>query len=196
MGWGMVSDSRHRQQLCSKPGNPLKMDEQMEDVLTAVSVLALRDVHTDPRVLDSLWEKQAVSYFPVTKGGVLTGFGSLQNHCITKIKHCHSSVVKFLSFVSWKAGAVSYCWQGEEEERLRLKACICIEKQGALGRELFQGQEPGWFCALPFGCSVPRARTPVASGRWSVSSPAAQDRSLSMQRLWLFWQLYTKFIWK
>lgn len=109
-GWGMISDSRHRQ-LCWKPGKPLKMDEQMEDVLTAVSVSALREVHTDPRVLDSLCEKRAVSYLPVTKGGVLTGFGSLQNHCITKNKYCHSSVVKFLSFVSWKAGAVSYCWQ-------------------------------------------------------------------------------------
>lgn len=50
------------------------MDEQMEHVLTRVSVLALRDVHTDPRVLDSLCEKPAVSYLPVTKSGVLTGF--------------------------------------------------------------------------------------------------------------------------
>lgn len=172
------------------------MDEQRENVLTPVSVLALRVVHTDPRVLDSLCKKQSVSYLPVTKSGVLTGFGSPQNHCTTKNEHCCSSLAKFLSFVSWKAGTASYCWQQEGEKHLRLEARICIEKQGALGRELFQGQELGWFCTLPFGCSVPRAGVSMANGHWSVSSPAAQDRSVSMQRLWLFWQLYTKFIWK
>lgn len=148
--------------------------------------------HTDPRVLDSLCEKQAVSYLPVTKGGVLTGFDSLQNHCITKNTVILRWWNSFLLFPE-KLGQSLTVGSGE---CLRLEACICIEKQSALGRELFQGQEPGWFCTLPFGCSVPRARIPVASGHWSISSPAAQDTSLSMQRLRLFWQLYTKFIWK
>lgn len=150
----------------------------MENVLAAVSVLALRDVHTDPRVLDSLCEKEAVSYLPVTKSSVLTGFGSLQNHCVTKNEHCRSSLVKFLSFVSWKAGTLSCFWKQEEEKRLRLEACICIEKQGALGRELFQGQEPGWFYTLSFGCSVPRAGVSVVNGHWSVSSSAATGQIL------------------
>lgn len=131
-----------------------------------------------------LCEKQAVSYLPVTKSSVLTGFGSLQNHCITKNEHCRSSPVKFLSFVSWKAGTVSYFWQQEEEKRLRLKACICIEKQGALGRELFQGQEQGWFCTLSLAAVCPEPGCLWGTG---ASHPLLQqDRSLSMQRLWLF----------
>lgn len=57
----------------------------MENVLTTVSVLALRDVHTDPRVLDSLCEKQAVSYLPVTKSGVLTGLVIFKTTALPKI---------------------------------------------------------------------------------------------------------------
>lgn len=194
MRWGMICDSRHCQ-LCWKPGIPLKMDEQMENVLTTVSVLALRDVHTDPRVLDSLCEKQAVSYLPVTKSGVLTGLVIFKTSALPKINtvilHRWNSVLLFPGKLGQPLAVGN-----RKKKHLRLEACICIEKQGVLGRELFQVQELSWFCTLSFGCSVPRARVSVANRHWSISSPAAEDRSLSMQRLWLFWQLYTKFIWK
>lgn len=143
-----------------------------------------------------LCEKQAVSYLPVTKSSVLAGFDSLQNHCITKNEHCHSSLGKFLSFVSWKAGTVSYFGQQEEEKHLRLEACICIEKQGALGRELLQEQELGCFCTLSLAAVCPELGYLWWMGTRASHPLLQQDRSLSMQRLWLFWQLYTKFIWK
>lgn len=107
----------------------------------------------DPAVLYvCLYEKQAERYICVTKSGVLTGFIPLQKCCITKNEHCFSSLVKFLSFVSWKAWTVPYCWQREEKKDLRLKACTFIEKQDALGRELVQVQWPSLLCVLFIQC--------------------------------------------
>lgn len=97
----MIWDSRHRK-LCRKPGITLKMDEQMENVLTTVSVLALSylkpALSSDPAVLYSLYEKQAERYLRVTKSGVLTGFSSLQKRCITKNEHCCSYTGEIPSF--------------------------------------------------------------------------------------------------
>lgn len=117
------------------------MDEQMEHVLTRVSVLALRDVHTDPRVLDSLCEKRAVSYLPVTKSGVLTGFVLFKT--IKNEQLFFTGEIPFLLFPGKLEQSLTV--GNRKENRLRLDACICIEKQGALGRELFQGQERAWI---------------------------------------------------
>lgn len=141
--WGMICDSWHRKR-CWKPGITLKMDEQVENVLTTVSVLALGYLKTAVSIplccIRACMRNKlsAISMWP--KVVFWQDLFLFRNAALPINEHCCSSLAKFLSFVSWKAWTVPYCWQREEKKDLRLKACTFIEKQDALGRELVQVQ--------------------------------------------------------